>query len=195
MDFASLLAQYSDQAEVTSWPARVLLTVLVLGVTAVAVLGMWRGWHRRAERQQEWVGVLPPAPEAPEHGDSASARYVASVRPEQWQVRITAASLGAPGNAIVYVWAQGVLLQREGENNIFLPAEAIKGTQSVRGMAQEVYERDGVLAVTWQAAGGDVITGLRFTDAADQTRIAAALNALAPPSAGSAGGQQEQSGT
>ena len=38
----------AQQQQVTAWPQRLALTVVVVAVTALAVWGMWRSWHKRA---------------------------------------------------------------------------------------------------------------------------------------------------
>ena len=44
-------ADYSEQAEVTNWPARIGLVAAMLGLIALALWGMRRGWMHRQQRQ------------------------------------------------------------------------------------------------------------------------------------------------
>jgi hypothetical protein len=173
-----VLAQdLTEQAPVTAWPERLGLTVAVLLVTVVAVVAMWRNWRRRAQRQQ-WV-ELPPLPgKSFTAEEEFLARYVASVTTEDWLDRIAAKGLGVPGRAEVKVGADGVLIRREGALDLFLPAQDIVEVTSAKGIAQEVYERDGIVAITWRSGGRLVTTGLRMSHSADHVAMVRAVTDL-----------------
>ena len=173
-----VLAQdLTEQAPVTAWPERVGLTVLVVLVTVVAVVAMWRNWRRRAQRQQ-WV-ELPPLPGKGFRAEQEFlARYIASVTTEDWLDRIAAKGLGLPGRADVGVGAEGVLIRREGALDLFLPARDIVEVTSAKGIAQEVYERDGIVAITWRSGGRCITTGLRMSRSADHVAMIRAVTDL-----------------
>lgn len=175
---AGVLAQdFTEQAPVTAWPERLGLTVAVLAVTAIAVVAMWRNWRRRV-RRQSWV-ELPPLPGksfVPEQ--EFLARYVASVATEDWLDRIAAEGLGVPGRAEVGVASSGVLLRREGALDLFIPAVDIQEVTSAKGIAQEVYERDGIVAITWRNGGRSITTGLRMPQSSDHVALIRAVRVL-----------------
>lgn len=175
---ALILAQeLTEQAPVTAWPQRLLLTVAVLGVTALAVWGMVRNWRKRAARQS-WVQLPPGPPEQFAVRARFEARYVASVSTGDWLDRIAAAGLGMPGRAQVLVGDAGVLIQRDGETALYLPGGLIEEVASARGMAQEVYERDGLVAITWRSGTRSVTTGLRMAGAQDHTALLAGVRRI-----------------
>lgn len=173
-----VLAQdYTEQAPVTAWPERLGLTAALLAVTALVVWLMWRNWRGRADRQS-WV-VLPTLPGKDFESDyEFLARYVASVSTEDWLDRIAVHGLGVPGRSEVLVGSTGVLLRREGALDLFLPAGDILEVTSAKGIAQEVYERDGIVAITWRSGGRSVTTGLRMPGSADHVGLIRVVSAL-----------------
>lgn len=173
---AALVQGFTEQAPVTAWPQRLLLTVLVVALIGLAVWAMARNWRRRIARQS-WVETTP-VPEGFTATASFPARYVASVRTEDWLDRIAAQGLGMPGNASVEIGDDGVLVRREGANDLFLPSDALLEATVARGMAQEVYEADGLLAITWSAGGGRVTTGLRLVDPQEQLTALGAVQRM-----------------
>lgn len=174
---ADVLARYSEQAPVTAWPERLLLTVVVAGTIALSVWAMVRNWRKRIARQ-DWVQL--PAGPPPDFAPTATyrARYVASVSTEDWLDRIAAQGLGMPGNAEVALGRTGVLIRREAEQDLFLPLAAIEEIATARGIAQEVYERDGLVAITWRSGERRVTTGLRMSRAQDHVALVDAVNGM-----------------
>ena len=161
-----LVQDFTEQAPVTAWPERLGLTVAVLAIISVAVWAMWRNWSKRV-RRQSWV-ELPTLPGKDFTAEQEFlARYVASVATEDWLDRIAAHGLGGPGRAEVEVAQPGVLIRREGALDLFLPSADIVEVTSAKGIAQEVYERDGIVAITWRSGGRQVTTGLRMAHSAD----------------------------
>lgn len=172
-----LAQELTEQAPVTAWPERLVLTVLVLGVIGLAVWAMWRSWRRRIARQ-DWVQVAPmPALDAlPD--ETFGARYVATVATEDWLDRIAAHDLGMPGRARVGLSPAGVLIAREGAADVFLPTELIEDVTTARGMAQEVYEQEGLVAITWRSGDRLVTTGLRMEGPDDHVAVVSEVSAL-----------------
>jgi hypothetical protein len=182
--------EYTQQAPVTAWIERAVLTAVVMVCIAAMVWAMARNWRKRSARQA-WV-VLPPGPPAGFTPQSSyPARYVASVATENWLERIAAAGLGMPGRAKVSVDPSGVLIERVGEQNLFLPTHDILQAQSARGIAQEVYESDGLVAITWRTGQRSVTTGLRLTRAEDHLALLSALAALQDGDRSSSEGKAE----
>lgn len=165
--------EITEQAPITQWPVRLALVAVVLAVIALAIWAMWRNWNKRISRQ-DWV-VLPDVPTGFVADATYLGRYVASVRTEDWLDRIAAAGLGMPGEASIAIGKTGILITRVGEPTLFLSNAALVEVTTARGIAQEVYERDGVVALTWQSGTGQVTTGLRMADPQDQLALVAAI--------------------
>lgn len=147
----------AQQQQVTAWPQRLALTVVVVAVTALAVWGMWRSWHKRA-------AVDLPV-QNPPSGFAADVqipgRYVGTAPATDWMQRVVANGMGAPGNAVAKIADAGVLLDRVGEPGLYIAAEQLRGAQIGRGVAGQVAEKDGLVLWFWDAGETALQTGFR----------------------------------
>lgn len=166
--------------EVTKWPERLALTLLVVAVVALTVYGMWHGWRGRGRRQS----FLPELPEVPPVLGPAVAecegRYVGTVFAPDWLDRVVARGLGAPGRAGAAVYPSGFLIDRDGEPPVFIPHTVIDSVTTGRGLAANVAERDGLMVVTWHLGDSVLATAFRADITDEQSTLAAALAALVP---------------
>lgn len=171
-------------APTTRLGERLAWTAAMLAVVGLTLLLMRRGWRRRAVRQ----GDLPAPPPAPaEPGEDlvapAEATYVASTRAGDWLDRVVVHGLGVRSAAQVHVTPAGVLVERQGAPDVFVPAGALTGVRREKGMAGKFVEEGGLLVLTWQlgdpAAGGtEIDTGLRVRRAAEADAVEDAVARL-----------------
>lgn len=157
----------AEQQQVTAWPQRLLLTAIVVAVTGLAVWGMWRSWHKRA-------AVELPVETAPA-GFTAElqipGRYVGTAPATDWMRRVVADGMGAPGNATANVAEAGVLLDRVGEQPLFIAADQLRGAEIGRGVAGQVAEKDGLVLWFWNAGETALQTGFRPDAPEDVVRL------------------------
>ena len=73
-----MVTAISEQAVVTDWPTRLLLTGATLAVIVLALLLLRRGWRRRANRQ-EWA-PLPEVIQSPSLATAVTGKYIGTVR-------------------------------------------------------------------------------------------------------------------
>lgn len=172
-------------AEVTNWPERLALTVVMVAIIALACYGMWRGWRNRARRQADLV-ELPAVPDQPGKLLAAAdgGRYIGTVRDGDWLDRIVAHGLGAPGRASVIVTTDGLLIDRDGEPAIFVPAADLHTVTTGKGLAGEVLEKDGIAVFTWTLGDARLATGFRADRATDQRAVLDAAAGLITQTAG-----------
>ncbi len=87
-----------------------------------------RGWLRRAQRQAELIGTLPPLPDTVGPGDRSppprASTSAARWRPS-WQDRIAVGDLGYRAKAVLTRYPEGIMLQRTGAGPIWIPDESI----------------------------------------------------------------------
>ncbi|MEV0679525.1 transporter [Actinosynnema sp. NPDC050436] len=144
---------------------RVLLSLAVLAVFALALYGMWHGWRGRARRQAE---VLPEFPQPPaETGDAkleATGVYVGTTIGDDWQDRVAVGDIGHRAEAVLRLTDTGVLVERTGASAMWIPLADVVDARTARGLAGKVMTADGLLVVRWQWEGRTFDTGFRGDD-------------------------------
>jgi hypothetical protein len=176
------LASDGSSAPVTEWPTRLGLTALVLLGLALVGWAMWRGWQGRARRQSGLAA--PPQVPATFSADlvpPCEGSYLATTTAGEWLDRVVAHGLGAPSAAWLSVGRAGVLLEREGAPDVFVPALELRAVRADRGIAGAVYEAGGVLVLTWSLGGDLVDTGFRARHLEDHVAVAKAVSGLLDP--------------
>ncbi len=145
---------------------RTLLTLMLVAIVLLAAYGLLVGWRHRAARQSD-VAVLPAVPGSP--GDDLTeplaGLYVSTTRAGSWQDRIVAHGLGRRAAATLRLTAAGVLIDRVGETEIFIPIGDVQAVGTAPGIAGKVMAMpDGILVITWSLGGTSVDSGLRMED-------------------------------
>ncbi len=172
-------AQYTEQAQVSNWPGRIALVVIVLVVIGLALWGMRAGWKARAGRQ-----VDLPEPATAADGEATwlladvPARYVATTIHDDWLDRVVVHDLGIPSRALASVGPAGLRCVREGARDLFIPTVAIESVRSGRGIAGSVFERDGIVIVTWRLGDSLLDSGIRADTADQHVELLTALGAV-----------------
>lgn len=170
-----------------------LAIFLVLYVTLV-------GRRRLAQRTTTIVPVPPPVPGSvpgSQSGDTAGqagvgpvrfgpleAVYVSTTLHGDWLARVGAHGLGDRSAALVSVHDGGVLIEREGARDLWVPVNAIRSAGLAPGMAGKYVGTDGLVVVTWAVPEADgvapalVDTGLRTRRAPDRGGLVDAVRYL-----------------
>ena len=152
-----------------------LVTSLIMAAVFVVLIGffiqaMMRGWRRRAERQIELIGKLPPLPDTVGESIMPAMKglYVGSTLVPSWHDRIAVGDLGYRTKAVLTRYPEGIMLQRSGAGPIWIPDESIKAIRTERGMVGKALTHEGVLAIRWQLPSGTQIdTGFRGDERAN----------------------------
>ena len=146
----------------------IFAAVLVVVITIVIQL-MMRGWRRRAQRQQELIGLLPDVPiEVGAAITTLRGIYVGCTLGTQWTERITAGDLGYRSKAVLSRYPEGILLERIRANPIWIPQESIAEVRTERAMAGKVAARNGILAIRWRLPSDvEIETGFRASNRDD----------------------------
>ncbi|MGI5191419.1 hypothetical protein ACQEVI_24990 [Promicromonospora sp. CA-289599] len=165
----------------------VLLAIfLVLYVTLI-------GRRRLAQRTTALVPVPPPVPGTDQTGTDQTgtvrfgpleAVYVSTTLHGDWLARVGAHGLGDRSNALVSVHDGGVLVEREGADDLWVPVHTIRSTNLAPGMAGKYVGADGLVVLTWAVPEADgvaaalVDTGLRTRRAEDRGALVDAVRHL-----------------
>ncbi len=141
------------------WLVPVVILFLLL---ALAYLGMWRGWRRRASRHDlPPLVAAPPVTELPPARLQAGARYFGTTVSGSWLERVTAQGLGPRSTARLSLSSEGLDVIRIA-GSFRIPARALRGARHDQGIAGKVVPPHGVLVVTWEHGDHTLDTGFRL---------------------------------
>ena len=153
-------------------------------------LALWlirRGWARRTRRDADFPR-LPAVPEALDGAEAryaAEAEYVSTTAAGDWLDRIASQGLGFKSRGQALVYPDGLIITRDGAEDLWIPAGNILALRREAGMAGKFVERNGLAVITWRLEDRTLDTGLR-TRRADQTApLLQALRGIAPDAADS----------
>jgi hypothetical protein len=135
----------------------VIMAALLAVVIVVVMQAMMRGWRRRAERQVQLVGNLPPLPDTVGAATIPAMKglYVGSTLVPNWNERVAVGDLGYRTKAVLTRYPEGIMVQRSGAGPIWIPDESITAIRTERGLA-------GILAIRWRLpSGAEIDTGFR----------------------------------
>lgn len=175
---------FTEQAPVTQWGLRLALTLAVIATIALAVWGMRRSWLGRADRQ----GGMPapqarPASLGHVRVESCPGRYVATATAGDWLDRIVAHDLGAPSRAELTVTSAGVLVDKD-TGSFWIPAKDILSVRLGQGIAQQVFESNGLVLITWQLGDATLETGFRADSVTDHVAVVRSISEFQPTPGG-----------
>ena len=131
-----------------------------------------RAWRTRISSQQ--ASFSEPLEALEYFGQlliSAKAFYVATTYAENVLERIAAYGLGARGNAQVFVFAEGLLVVRDGERSLAIDKANILLVDFGQVAIDKVVETDGLVQITWRQEETKLITHLRVKEIALRNKI------------------------
>ena len=155
---------------------RVWLTLATLGFAVGVYLLMLKGWRGRQRRQ----GDLPPPPPPPADPGTVvvgatPGLFVGTVFAGDWLDRVAVHRLSDRAAGWLTVRSDGVLLDREGSGDLWLPYDAIEDAAPGEALAGKVVGREGMLVLTWRLGGRVLQSGFRADDHAAHRRLADAV--------------------
>jgi hypothetical protein len=165
------LADYTEQAEVTDWPARLAFVLVIIGLIALALWGMRRGWQNRAARQQDVPAPAERAPEGAVLSRPVPGQFAGTGINGDWMDRVVVHELGVRSRAALAYGPEGILLDRVGARSVFIPASSIVGVRADRGVAGTVKSKDGMVVVSWRLGERTVDSGFRADAASDHATV------------------------
>lgn len=164
--------------------ARVLWVVGLAALAVLVLYAMRRGWLNRARRQ---AAELDPFPRPPAGLDgepallpSAQGLYVGTTRAGDWQDRVAVGDIGHRASTTATLRPSGLLLDRSGASEIWIPVRALRAVRVDHKLANKVVPGAGLLVVTWQLGDQLLDTGFRDEDKARQNEWAEAIGELIP---------------
>ncbi|MEV0891046.1 hypothetical protein [Promicromonospora sp. NPDC050262] len=161
----------------------VLVALAIFLVLYVTLIG-----RRRLAQRTTTVVPVPPSPPADSPGavrfGPVEAIYVSTTLHGDWLARVGAHGLGDRSHAVVTVHRTGVLIERDGTDDLWLPVSTIRSAGLAPGMAGKYVGADGLVVLTWAVPEADgvpaalVDTGLRPRRAQDRGGLVDAVRHL-----------------
>lgn len=141
---------------------RLWMTLAMLALLALIYLAMWRAWHRP---DPVTIGALPEVPENWLEQDRqkricAECIYASTTLSGRWMQRLRAHGLGERARGLICVGEAGILIQRDGATDLFIPRGSVRGVSFAPGIAGKVVGGKGVVVISWQMEGVLVDTGV-----------------------------------
>lgn len=177
---SSPLADYTEQADVTNWPGRVIAVVITVAFIGFALWGMRRGWLNRQRRQAD-IAMPLREPGGMSFASEESGLFIGTSRHGDWLDRIAVHELGVRSQAQCHVGSDGVWLERQGAADVVIPVNDIVDVRVDRGVAGTVRSKDSVLVFSWNLGDVRVDTGFRPSTADAQQRLLTALTQAGLP--------------
>ena len=159
---------------------RLLLVLACLAFFGLCLAGMRLGWRHRAQRQDGLGGHtdVPTALSEPLVAPMTGL-YVGTTHADKWQDRVVARGLGLRAAMTTTLTAEGMLIERDGAEPIFVAAADLLDVGVGSGLAGKVMGPGGLLIVRWRDdAGTKLDTGLRGDDKSVYPEWVAAVDRL-----------------
>ncbi|MDR7380680.1 hypothetical protein [Promicromonospora iranensis] len=182
---------------------RILAVALLVACAIFLVLYVTLIGRRRLAQRTTTLVPRPPAVPGPDHVGPVrfgplEAVYVSTTLHGDWLARVGAHGLGDRSNCLVSVHDGGVLVEREGAEDLWVPVNAIRSAGLAPGMAGKYVGADGLVVLTWAVPEADdvaaalVDTGLRTRRAEDRGALVDAVRYLLAAQQPQHPGQQAQ---
>ncbi|SOD73684.1 hypothetical protein SAMN05892883_2944 [Jatrophihabitans sp. GAS493] len=156
---------------------RTLLVLACLAAILLCFAGMWLGWRNRGRRQAD----LPPLPSLPHRLSDPrlaplSGIYIGTTYARSWQDRVVARGLGLRATASVTLHDEGLLIEREGAEPVFLPLGDVLSARLEPALAGKVVGEGGLMVINWRLGETELDTGLRADDKTEYPQWVRAIN-------------------
>lgn len=155
-------------------------TVVCVAAAALVFFLLWRGWRGRIARQS----AIPAPPVPPEHVDAEDiseefeGMYVSTTLAGERFERVAAHGLGLRTTARLLIADVGVIIARDGSEDLLIPRTSLRVARPESGMAGKFVERDGLVVIRWDLGGTEVDTGFRTRYAEDRPALLTALEKM-----------------
>jgi len=170
--------EFVEQAQVTNWPVRLALVAAMVGIIALVLWAMRRGWQARIRRQAD-LGQPAEATGEPTP-DAVPGLYIGTAFAGDWLDRVAAHGLGVRSRARLDFSDEGIAIYRDGAPSLWIAADQVRLVRVDSGVAGTVRSKDSVVVVTWQLGDRELDTGFRADDAAGHRTVLDGLMSTFP---------------
>ena len=160
--------------------AAAVVGVLLLVLSAWAL--MYRGWQGRVRRQRDVPAPAPVPPALVERAatDGVQVVYVSTTTTADWLDRLAVHGLGVRGDARLLVDPTGVALVRDGQPDVFVPADRLRAVRRETMRAGKALPGPGLLVWDWVLGAALVSTAVHVRHESDGVVVQGSLQELLP---------------
>ena len=152
-----------------------LIVVPIVLIVALPAL-MYLGWRARRRRQQNVATPLPVPADLGAALGTFDGKYVATTAAGNPLDRIAVHGLGFRSSASLTVTDTGLLVQRPGSDDVWIPRADVLDRRTATWTIDRVVEHDGLELLQWNLGGTPVDSYFRFAEpAAFETAFAQLL--------------------
>lgn len=124
-------------------------TAIVVAFTILVVAAMIIGWLRRRRRDSGYDVPVGQAPEGAVFRSAHDGFYVATTRHDEPLERLALPHLGFRARADVVITDRGLTWRLQGEPDIFVARDRLRGVGRATWTIDRVVERDGLVLIAW----------------------------------------------
>lgn len=151
------------------------LMAIVIAILVVLLVLMYTGWRARQRRQKNVAAPLAAPAELGAPVGTFIGKYVATTAAGKPLERIAVHGLGFRSDASVTVTDAGVLVQRPGSADVWIPRADLVGRRTATWTIDRVVESEGLELVEWKLGETAVDSYFRFTQPVEFERAFAPL--------------------
>jgi hypothetical protein len=156
---------------------RTLLTLAAVVAFILAIGGLRLGWRHRAKRQADLPELsVVPADLGAALAPPVSGLYVGTTYATSWQDRVVHAGLGRRAEGVLTAYERGVLLERNGDESVFIPVAALVSARLEPALAGKVVGAGGLVVIRWLLGDTELDTGLRGDDKSQYPAVVNSVN-------------------
>lgn len=151
--------------EVTQWPLRLFLVAVMVLIILGVLLLMLRSWRKMRSGDRLGISDLPApltqAPQGFEPSEEIEALFLGTSLHGQWLSKVLIHDLGSRSRARVSWDSQGILIERNGSSDIYIPRSSLVEVTLGSGVAGSVRAKDSVVILVWDLGDHRIATGVR----------------------------------
>jgi len=140
------------------------LMAIVMAILVLLLVLMYTGWRARKRRQGDVAAPLTAPAEIGSALGTFDGKYVATTASGKPLERIAVHGLGFRSAASLTVTDSGVLVQRPGADDVWIPRADVLDRRTATWTIDRVVEHDGLELLEWNLGGKTVDSYFRLTD-------------------------------
>ncbi|MBU1589432.1 MAG: hypothetical protein KKH51_16020 [Actinobacteria bacterium] len=140
------------------------LMAIVIALLVVLLVLMYTGWRARQRRQKDVAAPLAAPDDLGSPIGTFDGKYVATTAAGKPLERIAVHGLGFRSDASLTLTDAGVLVQRPGSSDVWIPRADVVDRRTATWAIDRVVEKGGLELLEWKLGESTVDSYFRLTD-------------------------------